>query len=54
VGDEYDLLVVNYFLTRRSHLGASKARSSLDGRWFGGRKISATVYSKEKFERGDY
>ena len=33
---------------------ADKAISSLNGRWFGGRVVTAEGYEEEKFEVGDY
>jgi hypothetical protein len=35
-------------------LAAEKAKEKLDGRWFGGRRISAVLFDLKKFQTGDY
>ena len=36
-----------------THTEAEMAVKSLNGRWFGGRMITAEVYDQEKFETND-
>ena len=42
------LFILFYFLA------AEKAKEKLDGRWFGGRRINASLFDLKKFQTGDY
>ena len=35
-------------------VAAEKAKEKLDGRWFGGRRINASLFDLKKFQTGDY
>ncbi|CAG8564434.1 6936_t:CDS:2 [Paraglomus brasilianum] len=46
--------VVKIFVQFEDASAADKAREKLDGRWFGGRRIKATLFDLKKFQKGDY
>ncbi|CAG8704450.1 28120_t:CDS:10 [Racocetra persica] len=46
--------LVKIFVQFEEGADAVKAKDKLDGRWFGGRRISATLFDLKKFQTGDY
>ncbi|CAG8437787.1 15277_t:CDS:10 [Acaulospora morrowiae] len=46
--------LVKIFVHFEEGSAAEKAKEKLDGRWFGGRRISASLFDLKKFQTGDY
>ncbi|RIA81786.1 hypothetical protein C1645_744248 [Glomus cerebriforme] len=46
--------LVKIFVEFEDENAAEKAKEKLDGRWFGGRRINATLFDLKKFQTGDY
>ncbi|CAG8589253.1 1411_t:CDS:10 [Cetraspora pellucida] len=53
-GFEGERGLVKIFVQFEEGADAVKAKEKLDGRWFGGRRISATLFDLKKFQTGDY
>jgi len=47
-------VIVKIFVMFADEESCQKAIAALNGRWFGGKKVSATMFSQEKFDRQDY
>ncbi|GBC46047.1 poly(U)-binding-splicing factor PUF60-like isoform X2 [Rhizophagus irregularis DAOM 181602=DAOM 197198] len=46
--------LVKIFVEFDDENAAEKAKEKLDGRWFGGRRINASLFDLKKFQTGDY
>ncbi|CAG8532598.1 11152_t:CDS:10 [Dentiscutata erythropus] len=53
-GFEGERGLVKIFVQFEEGADAVKAKEKLDGRWFGGRRINATLFDLKKFQTGDY
>lgn len=52
--EEHAPIIVKIFVEFTSAEGCERAVESLDGRWFGGNKISAKIYPQELYDNQEY